>query len=395
VAIPIALVIANRDKIPGWWNEVFYRKPTQEWVRVISLEKAPGAFPNGRSLSFQVEKVTVLRAAPGEAHVIVNGTATAREPLYEISPLEDSGLGLQDELRLLQSTSKRATALRQRGGVDVSEPDLSGFTFLREATSTGHTARFQFEFKATRDGTTWRMENVLAASIIPSTSLSGKPLGDLPATAAILDSDKANHGKSELASKIDTFAASVIEAEETTKKRFAAEGRDPEGVPLFPQDRAMPGERFPETRMRILEPAELQAWSEENLQDAVNEIFARHGAQFGKGRLSAWFSQFDWYHQQANLSFDQIEASLPDIERQNVKSLGYMRMVKHEAALQQRKQAAAVQRARQEAATAERKQAAAVQRARQQEALRAQQEQAVRQIVGGLIQGIANGIPRR
>jgi hypothetical protein len=25
-------------------NEVFYRKPTQEWVRVISLEKAPGAF---------------------------------------------------------------------------------------------------------------------------------------------------------------------------------------------------------------------------------------------------------------------------------------------------------------------------------------------------------------
>jgi hypothetical protein len=382
-------------------DEVFYRKPTQEWVRVISLEKAPGAFPNGRSLSFQVEKATVLRGAPGEAHVIVNGNATAQEPLYEISPLEDSGLGLQDELRLLQSTSKRARALRQRGGVDVSEPDLSGFTFLRETTSTGHTARFQFEFKATRDGTTWRMENVLAANIIPSTSPSGKPLGDLPATAAILDSDKANRDKSELAGKIDTFAASVIDAEETTKKRFAAEGRDPDGVPLFPQDRAMPGEHFPETRMRILEPAELQAWSEENLQDAVSEIFARHGAQFKNGRLSAWFSQFDWYHPQPNLSFDQIEASLPDIERQNVKSLGYMGTVKHEAALQQqraataeRKRAAAVQRARQEAATAERKQVATVQRAQQEEALRAQQEQAALEIVGGVIQGIANAIPR-
>lgn len=91
----------------------------------------------------------------------------------------------------------------------------------------------------------------------------------------------------------------------------------------------LPGERYPETRIRLLSRAELQTWTVERLRYAINEIFARHGASFSdKKEIQTWFGQFPWYKSQANLTFDQIEASLPEVEKQNVKTLADARQAK-------------------------------------------------------------------
>lgn len=116
----------------------------------------------------------------------------------------------------------------------------------------------------------------------------------------------------------------------------------PTPTPDLPKETAMPtrpitpgptagatqlsGERYPETLTRLLSQTELQSWPVEKIQYAINEIFARHGASFSdKREISTWFSQFAWYKPQPNLTFDQIESSLPDVERQNVKTLAEAR----------------------------------------------------------------------
>ena len=81
------------------------------------------------------------------------------------------------------------------------------------------------------------------------------------------------------------------------------------------------GERYPETRTRLLVPAEIQGWSQEKLRYAINEIFARHGATFPDKAIHNWFSQLNWYHPVTGASFDQIENTMSDIERQNIRLL--------------------------------------------------------------------------
>lgn len=88
------------------------------------------------------------------------------------------------------------------------------------------------------------------------------------------------------------------------------------------------GEQFPETRTRVLSQAEVEQWSFDRLRYAINEMFARYGAEFGDKRVSQWFRQYAWYQSQPQLTFDQIESAMPKIERDNVKLLGNVRDVK-------------------------------------------------------------------
>lgn len=106
--------------------------------------------------------------------------------------------------------------------------------------------------------------------------------------------------------------------------------RQASGEPTPPPDARLPGERFPESKLRVFPEAEVQSWSEAKLQYVINEIFARHGAEFGDKAVTKWFSQFKWYHPKRGISYDEIEASLSDIERRNVEILGTIRNQKKE-----------------------------------------------------------------
>ena len=88
-----------------------------------------------------------------------------------------------------------------------------------------------------------------------------------------------------------------------------------------------PGERFPETRRQTLTSATLGKMNPDELRYAINEMFARYGADFEKSDLKKHFSQFSWYQAQPGLTFDEIEHSLfTPLEKDNLKRLAEVRI---------------------------------------------------------------------
>jgi len=91
----------------------------------------------------------------------------------------------------------------------------------------------------------------------------------------------------------------------------------------------MPGEHFPETRLRHLDQADTEYKSIDMLRYAINEMFARHGAVFPQKEISVVFQTKNWYRPCPGLSFDQIEErEFSEIERFNLKILGDARDLK-------------------------------------------------------------------
>ena len=92
---------------------------------------------------------------------------------------------------------------------------------------------------------------------------------------------------------------------------------------------AYPGERYPQTRQRLLTMAEVEAFSFAQLRYAINEMYARHGASFpSQPPIEAQFRKFPWYHPNPQLTTEQIEASFTDVERENLELMGKERDLK-------------------------------------------------------------------
>jgi hypothetical protein len=98
------------------------------------------------------------------------------------------------------------------------------------------------------------------------------------------------------------------------------------------EDNEFPGERFPGTRLDELTVPDVNESSLSEITYAINEMFARHGAEFKEKKVSKQFEQFSWYTPRPGLSFDEIEPEFSDLEKQNLKVLGRCRDAKLAAA---------------------------------------------------------------
>jgi hypothetical protein len=375
------------------------QEPTAEWARTVPQEKMATSFDQGGLLRFEPREVTIVRESRGLVHVTLKGSAMTRGAFYEEVSNEDSAVLPQSKLAEWRKARERALFLQQRAGTNVAAADQPAFQFVRETTPLGKTVEFQFQFKARRDGTDWHVDRVVAADLVPADALRGKAITEF-SSPAILGTDKANHDRARLIEKIDKYIADVGKANALALKRFTKEGRDADGNLLFPADRAMAGERFAQTRMRILAASEAQNWSDDDLQHAINEVYARHGRRFEDKKIAPLFTKQSWYHPRADLSNQQIEESLSDIEVQNIMMLHSVIVARKEneerlrqaAIAQQRAQDA--ERARQQAEAQERARQEAVARQRWQQAEKERQDAeaaaAAAALFGGLIQGLLN-----
>jgi hypothetical protein len=98
------------------------------------------------------------------------------------------------------------------------------------------------------------------------------------------------------------------------------------------EDNEFPGERFPGTRLDELTVPDVNESSLSEITYAINEMFARHGAEFEEKKVTKQFEQFSWYKPRPGLSFDEIETEFSDLEKQNLKVLGRCRDAKLAAA---------------------------------------------------------------
>jgi len=89
-----------------------------------------------------------------------------------------------------------------------------------------------------------------------------------------------------------------------------------------------PGERFPATRLRILEDDEVATWPGENVRYAINELYARRGYDFNDNpdqrRL---FAKMSWYRPHLG-SMDEIEKGFSEVEKHNIELLAKYRSTK-------------------------------------------------------------------
>jgi hypothetical protein len=85
-------------------------------------------------------------------------------------------------------------------------------------------------------------------------------------------------------------------------------------------------ERFPQTRERLLTEAEVANLDYADLQYAINEMYARHGAQFLKEPdLRKQFEGFSWYYPIPGITLTQIDAEFSRIEKRNRDLLARLR----------------------------------------------------------------------
>ena len=89
------------------------------------------------------------------------------------------------------------------------------------------------------------------------------------------------------------------------------------------------GEKFSQTRTRVITDEEASGMSFAKLRYAINEVYARHGADFdSKPELRNQFNQFDWYRPRTGVSIDAIEEDLSSVERGNIETLAKYRDLK-------------------------------------------------------------------
>ena len=149
---------------------------------------------------------------------------------------------------------------------------------------------------------------------------------------AIGEIEKANADYNEFHRRQTTLTSSAIFAAPTPA---LPEQQSTDGPlhSVFPQSNSsvvMTGERYPETRIHLLSIQNIRGWNDAKLRYAINEMYARHGADFKNKDIKKWFLQFDWYHPQLGLNYDEAENDFTDIEKQNLKLLGDYRTASKE-----------------------------------------------------------------
>lgn len=88
---------------------------------------------------------------------------------------------------------------------------------------------------------------------------------------------------------------------------------------------AAPGEKYPQTKTRLLKASEIKKLSPAQRQYAINEIFARHGLLFGDMKLRKQFLPFDWYRPEPGQTTAQTRQQFNSYERRNVERLATAR----------------------------------------------------------------------
>ena len=83
---------------------------------------------------------------------------------------------------------------------------------------------------------------------------------------------------------------------------------------------------LPDVADRYINEDEIAGFSPENIQLAINEIFARHGRVFSTSEIAAYFEAKSWYQPDQTNTDDQINAEFNEYEKANEKLLERMRI---------------------------------------------------------------------
>jgi hypothetical protein len=86
-------------------------------------------------------------------------------------------------------------------------------------------------------------------------------------------------------------------------------------------DNEFPGEKFPATRLDELTVPDVNESSLDEINYAINEMYARHGVDFKDKKVTGQFSDFSWYQPRPGFGPNDAETEFSDLEKSNLKTL--------------------------------------------------------------------------
>lgn len=136
----------------------------------------------------------------------------------------------------------------------------------------------------------------------------------------------AARSETEIASDADQEGGQSVAAQGQSSEEESAAGdafadNGPNSDAEVAEDDEYPGEKFPATRLDELAVPDVNESSLDEINYAINEMFARHGAEFKDKKVTKQFSQFSWYKPRPGLTSDEIKNEFDDLEKANLKVL--------------------------------------------------------------------------
>jgi hypothetical protein len=288
-----------------------YLRDRQKGIHQIALQDVHN--PANTAVLAQYKRNAWVIVSPDDEWIVLNSRdgiengaqlyhRTSNAPLkYEIPEgLRGNGGGLQGEVwqSYLKTTQQAAdTTDRSRVTIDgiAWEPDSHKISLsVAPIPAKGDTALPE----------PWTcMYDVTTKQIEPPSAVAAGP---------------ADESESSAPNESDETAPTTAEAEDSAPAEQSTE---------------FEGEKFPATREEPITIADANELELSDVRYAINEMLARHGANFHDASIKKTFAEFSWYQPRTDISSDDIEKSeFSDVEKHNIATLRRCRDAKVAAA---------------------------------------------------------------
>jgi hypothetical protein len=278
---------------------VEYFRDRQQGIRQIALQDVRN--PSNQTVLAQYKRNAWVVVSPDDQWVALNsrtGTASGAQLYHRVSTaplkydipedLRAGGSELPDVVwqSYLRATEQDPDTDRRRVTIDAVawEPDSHKVAVSVTPIPTNDDTAPPIPWTCMYDVTTKQVE--------PSPEMAGGPTNDS-------ESDSPNES--------DGAQFGTVAAAETAEAPPPAEG---------PSE--MEGEKFPATREEPITIADANELELSDIRYAINEMFARHGANFKDAKIKKTFSEFSWYQPRSDVIFEDIEGEFSDVEKNNL-----------------------------------------------------------------------------
>lgn len=215
-------------------------------------------------------------------------------------------------------TAESESGLKRVCNVTILDKEIEGITVSESSTSVKKGSKIQLEAKvnpvdAPSDNIVWSSSDPETASVDGNGMVLGESEGVVTITCESANGKKATCTVTVKGNNINP-TESYTKSTEPTKSDDAKRHEGLNSSSSKSDENRNNGFIFPYSSQRKLTVDEVTGLGGDVAQDAINEIYARHGYVFKTKSIQKYYESQSWYHKNYNFS----ESDLSEIESYNI-----------------------------------------------------------------------------
>lgn len=219
-------------------------------------------------------------------------------------------------------TAESESGLKKLCNVTVLDKEIESVTLSESSTSVKQGGKIQLEAKvepvdAPSDNLVWSSSDPKVASVDGNGMVLGESEGVVTITCESANGKKATCTvtvKDNNTNATVPATESYTKSTDPTKSDDAKRSESSKGSSSKSDENRSNGFIFPHSSQRKLTVDEVTGLGGDVAQDAINEIYARHGYVFKTKSIQKYYESRSWYHKNYNFS----ESDLSEIESYNI-----------------------------------------------------------------------------